>query len=191
MALKLPWVEKRMFWAFENDSFQFFANLWVTKLKPFSGKVRQSKLLWGKKRIFWAFWNDISHFFANFWVRKLKLFSKKVRQNIENFLNLNLIVESFLEICFEAILRSKQMSWAFGNGISHFIGNFWVTELKPIFGKAKQSLWNSVNPNLVIKRNLDNSFEGNLWLKANVLNRWTWYFSVFCKFLICKVDSIF
>ena len=27
---------------FENDTFQFFANFWVTKLKPFSGKVRLS-----------------------------------------------------------------------------------------------------------------------------------------------------
>ena len=31
-----------MFWAFEKNIFQFFANFWVTKLKPFSGKVRQS-----------------------------------------------------------------------------------------------------------------------------------------------------
>ena len=30
-----------MFWAFEKNIFQFFANFWVMKLKPFSGKVRQ------------------------------------------------------------------------------------------------------------------------------------------------------
>ena len=42
MVLKLPWARKRMFWAFEKTIFQFFANVWVTKLKPFSGKVRQS-----------------------------------------------------------------------------------------------------------------------------------------------------
>ena len=40
--MKLPWSEKRMFWAFEKGIFQFFANFWVTKLKPFSGKFRQS-----------------------------------------------------------------------------------------------------------------------------------------------------
>ena len=44
MVLKLPWAPKRMFWAFEKGIFQFFANFWVTKLKPFSGKVRQSYL---------------------------------------------------------------------------------------------------------------------------------------------------
>ena len=41
MVLKLPWAQKRKFWAFEKGIFQFFANFWVTKLKPFSGKVRQ------------------------------------------------------------------------------------------------------------------------------------------------------
>ena len=31
-----------MLWAFENAIFQFFANFWVTKLKAFSGKVKQN-----------------------------------------------------------------------------------------------------------------------------------------------------
>ena len=31
-----------MFWAFEGDIFEFFANFWVRKLKPFSREVRQS-----------------------------------------------------------------------------------------------------------------------------------------------------
>ena len=42
MVLKLPWPQKRMLWAFEKGIFQLFASYWVTKLKPFSGKVRQS-----------------------------------------------------------------------------------------------------------------------------------------------------
>ena len=42
MVLKLRWAEKRMFWAFEESIFQFFADFWVTKLKPFSRKERQS-----------------------------------------------------------------------------------------------------------------------------------------------------
>ena len=41
MVLKLPWSQKRMFWAFEKCIFQFFANFLVAKLKPFSGKVRE------------------------------------------------------------------------------------------------------------------------------------------------------
>ena len=43
MVLKLPCAQKRMFWAFEKGIFQgFFTNFLVTKLKPFSGKVRKS-----------------------------------------------------------------------------------------------------------------------------------------------------
>ena len=42
MVLKLPWAQKQMFWASEKGIFQFFASFWVTKLTPFSGKVRQS-----------------------------------------------------------------------------------------------------------------------------------------------------
>ena len=42
MVLKLPWPQKQMFWAFNKGIFQFYPNLWVTKLKPLSGKGRQS-----------------------------------------------------------------------------------------------------------------------------------------------------
>ena len=42
MVLKVSWAQKRMFWAFEKDSFPFFANFWVTKLKQLYEKVRQS-----------------------------------------------------------------------------------------------------------------------------------------------------
>ena len=41
MVLKLPWAQKRIFWAFEKSIFQLFASFLVTKLKPFSGKGRQ------------------------------------------------------------------------------------------------------------------------------------------------------
>ena len=46
MILKLAWAQKRIFWAFEKVSFQFCGNLWVTKLKLFSGKGRQSVQLY-------------------------------------------------------------------------------------------------------------------------------------------------
>ena len=42
MVFKLPWGEKPMFWAFEKGIFEFFANFWVPKLKPFPGKLRES-----------------------------------------------------------------------------------------------------------------------------------------------------
>ena len=115
-----------MFWALENSIFPIFECFWVTKLKPFSGKVRQSvqnylkknmvigsflkmvlKLSWAQKHIFWAFEKNIFQFFASFWVTKLKPFSGKLRQNVQNYLNLNLVMRSFLEKGFEATLSSK------------------------------------------------------------------------------------
>ena len=39
MVFKQTWPQKRMFWAFEKGI--FFADFRVTKLQPFSGKVRQ------------------------------------------------------------------------------------------------------------------------------------------------------
>ena len=39
MVFKQTWAQKRMFWAFEKGI--FFADFRVTKLQPFSGKVRQ------------------------------------------------------------------------------------------------------------------------------------------------------
>ena len=40
LKTSLTWAQKRIFSAFEKRIFQFFPNFWVTKLKPFSGKVR-------------------------------------------------------------------------------------------------------------------------------------------------------
>ena len=52
MVLKLPWAQKRMLWAFEKSIFQFFANFWVTKLKPFSGKVGESVKIYLNQSLF-------------------------------------------------------------------------------------------------------------------------------------------
>ena len=85
MVLKVPWTQKRMFWAFEKGIFQFFSKFWVKKLKPFSKKVRQNipnylnqnlvlgsclengfKLRWAQKRMFRAFEKGIFQFFMTF-----------------------------------------------------------------------------------------------------------------------------
>ena len=42
MVLKLPWAQKGMYWVIEKGIFQFFGKFWLTKLKSFSGKVKQS-----------------------------------------------------------------------------------------------------------------------------------------------------
>ena len=62
---------------------------------------------WSQKRMFWAFGKCILHFFANFSETKLKPFSRKARQSIQNYSNQYLVIGSFLENVFEAILSSK------------------------------------------------------------------------------------
>ena len=45
-----------MFWALEKCIFQFFANFWVTKLKPFAGKVGQGvKIYWNQNLVIRTF----------------------------------------------------------------------------------------------------------------------------------------
>ena len=65
------------------------------------------KLASAQKRVFWAFGKAILQFFAGFCVTKLKPSSGKVKQSIQNYLNQNLVIESFLENGFEATLSWK------------------------------------------------------------------------------------
>ena len=110
-----PWAQKRIFWTFEKGIFQVFANFWVMKLKPFSGKVRQSvQNYWNQNWVIGSFLENVFEltlnsknecserlgrsffsFLSNFWVMKLKPFSGKVKENIQNYLIQNLVIVSF------------------------------------------------------------------------------------------------
>ena len=111
MVLKLLWAQKWMLWLFEKSIFQFFANFWVTKLKPFSAEVTQSVQNYLNQNLvigsFWAFEKSIFQFSASFWVTKLKPFSGKVRQSVQNYSNQNMVIGSFLVNGFEATLSWK------------------------------------------------------------------------------------
>ena len=66
-----------------------------------------------------------------------------------------------------------------------------MTKLKPFFGKARQSVQNWLNWELVIGSILENGSEAKLKSKTNVLSLWKWHFSVFCKFLSDEVETVF
>ena len=108
------------------------------------------KLPWAQKRMLWPFEKSIFQVFAIFWVTKLKPFDGNVTQSVQISLNQSLLVVSFLENGFEATLGSKKMLWVFEKGIFQFFGNFWVTKLKPFPGKARQSVQDCLNQNLVV-----------------------------------------
>ena len=65
------------------------------------------KLPLAQKRIFCVFEKGNFQFFRNFWVKQEKPFSGKVRQSVQNYLNQNLIIGSFLENGLEGTLSSK------------------------------------------------------------------------------------
>ena len=85
----------------------------------------------------------------------------------------------------------KQMFWAFQTVIFQFFRSFWMTKLKPLSGKARKSLKDHLNSKLMIGTFLKNDFEATLSSKANVLDVWKEYFSIFCKFLIQEVEPVF
>ena len=141
---------------FEKGIFQFFANFWVTRLKPFSGKLRQSAQNFLNQRLVigsflengfevtlsWktnvlSVWREHFSVFENFWVTKLKPFSGKVRQSVQNYLNQNLVTGTFLENGFEVTLISKTNVLTFEKGLFQFFANCRVTKVEPFFGKAR------------------------------------------------------
>ena len=72
-----------------------------------------------------------------------------------------------------------------------FFANFWMTKLKLLSGKPRQSVENYSNPNLVIGSFLEIGFEATLRWKTIFLNVWKWYFSLFWNFLSNEVESVF
>ena len=93
-----------VFWEYEVKPSKVFKSQFGHKQllrKLFSSYLElKNECSKGLKRAFFIF-------FAYFWVVKLKTFCVKIRQSAEMYLNKNLVIGSFLETIFEAILSSK------------------------------------------------------------------------------------
>ena len=145
-----------MLQTFEKSISQFFADFWVTNLKPFSGKVKESiqsyfnqnlvvrsylkngfEATLSSKGILWAFGKGILQFFASFCVTKLKSLSGKVKQNVRNYLNQNLVIEMFLENGFEASLSSKTNVVSVSNRHFSIFCKFLSGEVETILWKSE------------------------------------------------------
>ena len=85
----------------------------------------------------WTYENAIFQFFANFWVTKLKPFSGKVRQSIQNYLNQNLVIRSFLENGFEVTLSSKTNVLSVWREYFSVFCRFLSDEVETIFCKSE------------------------------------------------------
>ena len=142
MVLKLPWSLKRMFWAFEKGIFHFFANFWVTKLKPFSGEVRQS---------------------------------------VQNYLNQNLVIRSFLENGFEVTLSSKTNVLSVWREHFSVFCRFVSDEVETIFWKSEAKRSKLFKSKFGHGKLLTKWFWSYLDFKTNVLSIWKGHFSVFLQ----------
>ena len=126
MVLEQPWAQKRIFWAFGKTIFQFLGIFWMTKLKPFSRKVRQSfqnclnqNLVIGSflencfeatfisKRNVLSVWKKDFEFFCKFLRDEVETFFRESEAKYRNQFVQNLVIRSFLENAFQATLISK------------------------------------------------------------------------------------
>ena len=156
MVLKLPGAWKRMFWAFEESIFQFFANFWVTKLKPFSGKVRQRiqnylnqnlvirtflengfEATLSSKTSIPSVWKEHFSVFCRFLSHEVEIVSGTVRQSVENYLNQNLVIGSFLENGFEDTGSSKTNVLSVWKGHSSVLRKFLSDEVEAAFWESE------------------------------------------------------
>ena len=125
---------RKWFWSFlkldvfEKSIFQFFANFWVTMLKPFFWEARLSS-----KTNVLSVWKEHFQFFASFWLTKLKPFPGKVRQGVQNYLNQNLVIGSFFKNGFEATLSWKTNVLSIWKGHFSIFCKFLSDEVETIF----------------------------------------------------------
>ena len=177
-------------WAFEKGVFQFFANFWVIKVKPFSGKARQSVQSCLNQNL--AIGNFLENFFEATLTSKInvlsvwkghfshfcKFFSEEVltvfwegEGKCSNLFKSKLCHRKLprkwflckLELKNECSKRLKKVFFS-------FFANFWLTKLKPFSGKVRQSVPNYLNQNLGIGSFLENGFEVTLSSKMNFLS---------------------
>ena len=119
---------------------------------------------------------------------KLKPFSRKVRQNVQNYLNLNLVIGSFLKNGFEATLSSKT------NVLSVWKGHFSVFCIF-LSGGIETVFWESeTEPSRPIifkvghRKFIRNSFWSNLQKKTRMLRVFgKQNFQFFCIFWVTKL----
>ena len=150
-GFEATWDQKRMFWVFKKKKFSVSCNFCVTKLKLFSGRVKQDIHNCLNQNFVIASLLENSflkrHFsvlFSNFWVTKLKRFTGGARQSLQDHLNSKLVIGSFLEKGFEASSKMIVLSVRTGY-FKIFFPHFWVAKLKPFSGKARQSLQDHLN----------------------------------------------
>ena len=178
-------------------------------MKPFSGKVRQNvqrylnpnlvirsfleygfgaTLSWKKNVL--SVWKEHFSVFSNFSLKKLKPFLGEVRQRIQSYLNQSLVIGSFLENSFEAILSSKMSVVIVWKEQCSVLCKFLSDKVERISWESEARRWTLFISKFGHKSFVENGFEATLSWNTNVLSLWKEHFSVFCKFLSDEVETI-
>ena len=182
----------------------------MTKLKPFSGKVRQSiQNYWNQNLIIGSFLENgfeatlsSKTNVVSVWKEHFSVFCKFLSDEVETifweseakrselfkskFGHRKLLRKwfwSYLELkneCSERLKRAFQL-----------FASFLVTKLKPFSGKGRQIVQIYLNQNFGISTFLENGFGATLSSKTNVVCVWKEHFPVFCKYLSEVVETIF
>ena len=134
------------FWKFlseEAETIFWESEAKVSKL--FKSKFGHRKILRKWFSCYLEFKNECSEslerhfliFFPNFWVTKLQPFSGKLRQSVQNYLNQNLVIGTFLENGFKATLSSKTNVFSVWKRHFSVFCKFLSGEVETIFWKSE------------------------------------------------------
>ena len=186
MVLKLPWGQKRMFWAIEHGIFHFLQIFDWRSRNCFMGKRdkalkidRWKRLSWegfqnmvcylleGEKRMFWMFQNNIFHFFCKFLSDKVEthFLGKQGKANktvgIQNLLS----EVNYLEFKSECSEYSKMAFFTIWQ-----VFEWW--SWRPFLRNARLNIQNHWNLNLAMGNILEKCFKATLSSKTNFVTVW-------------------
>ena len=128
------------------------------------------RLRWAQKRVLWVVEKSIFWLFANFSLKKLKLIFRKVRQSIQSYLSESLVIGSFLENTFEAILSWKTSVVIVWKERCSVFCKFLSDKVERISWESEANVQHYLNKNLLIGSFLETCFEATLSSKKNVLS---------------------
>ena len=191
--------------------FSFFANCWVTKLKPFSGEVKQNvedclnqklgigsflendfERILGTKTSFVSVWKGHFLVFWRFLSDEVETIFWEIKRKRSKLFQSKFGHKKLLRKCLWSYVQLKnECCECLKRAFSVFFANFSLKKLKPLFGKVRQSIQSHLNQSLVIGMFLENGFEAILSSKTSVVIVWKEHFSVFCKLFSDKVETIF
>ena len=188
----------------------FLANFSLKKLKPFVGKERQNiqsylnqslaigsflensfEAILSSKTSVLIVWKEHCSVFCKFLSDKVERISWESEANVQHYLNQNLFLGASQKMVLKVPWAETRMYGACEKSIFNFFANFWVTKLKPFLENVRQSIQRNLNQHLVIGSFWENDFGDTSRSKTSVASIWKEDFSVFWKFLIDKVETIF